>query len=94
MAHGGKREGSGRKALATSDEIKQARLAIAKFCDVNSAKIQTWFDQVAKESPERALEILYKYMEFHVPKLSRTDLQALDKDGNKADLSLTVSIEE
>lgn len=73
MAHGGARKGAGRKAGATSKEIKQAREAISKFCDANSDKIQTWFDLVAKENPEKALEILYKYLEFHVPKLSRVD---------------------
>lgn len=91
MAHGGKRKGSGRKAGATQEEIKLAREAIAKFCDLNSAKIQTWFDEVAKDSPDKALEILYKYLEFHVPKLQRTEQQLLDKNGDKADANIQVS---
>lgn len=76
MAHGGKRKGSGRKPMATEPEIKKAREAIANFCNINSEKIQTWFDQVAAENPDKALDILYKYMEFHVPKLSRQDMTA------------------
>jgi hypothetical protein len=73
MGHGGKRPGAGRKPGATEAEIKQAREAIAKFCDMNSAKIQGWFDHVAARDPDKALEILYKYMEFHVPKLARSE---------------------
>lgn len=83
MGHGGARPGSGRKPGATQPEIKMAREAIAKFCDHNSPKIQTWFDDVAAENPEKALEILYKYLEYYVPKLSRQDLSATvagDKD--------------
>lgn len=85
MGHGGKRKGSGRKPGATQPEIKKAREAIAKFCDINSDKIQTWFDEVAAENPEKALDILYKYMEFHVPKLARREIKAesriVDKHG-------------
>ena len=92
MGHGGARKGAGRKPGATSKEIKLAREAIAKFCDINAPKIQTWFDDVAKDNPERALEILYKYLEFHVPKLSRTEQQALDKNGEKADFSVVINV--
>lgn len=91
MAHGGSRKNSGRKPMATSKEIKQAREAIAKFCDMNSSKIQTWFDKVAEDNPEKALDILYKYMEFHVPKLSRQDWQPLGSDGEPTDLNIEVT---
>ena len=84
MAHGGKRKGAGRKPGATEEEIKEARLAIAKFCDLNSKKIQGWFDEVAKEDSGKALEILYKYLEFHVPKLARTE--------NKNETNVTYNI--
>jgi len=90
MGHGGARKGAGRKPGATEKEIKLAREAIAKFCDMNSQKIQTWFDDVAAESPDKALEILYKYLEFHVPKLSRQEQQTLDKDGKPADNKMIV----
>lgn len=90
MGHGGARKGAGRKPGATSEEIKKAREAISQFCDMNAQKIQTWFDDVAAESPEKALEILYKYLEFHVPKLSRTEKQNLDKDGKPTDNKMVV----
>lgn len=90
MAHGGSRKGSGRKPMATSKEIRQAREAIAKFCDINSEKIQSWFDEVADNNPEKALDILYKYMEFHVPKLSRQDWQPLGSDGKPTDVAMKV----
>lgn len=90
MAHGGKRKGAGRPKGATSPDIQDARRAIAKFCNMNTEKIQGWFDEVAKENPEKALDILAKYMEFHVPKLARTEQQALDKDGQPADNKMLV----
>lgn len=90
MTHGGKRKGAGRPKGSTSEEIKKAREAIAKFCDFNTAKIQSWFDQVAAENPDKALEILHKYLEFHVPKLSRQEQQALDKDGKPTDNKMVV----
>lgn len=90
MARGGKRPGSGRPKGSTSPDITKAREAIAKFCDLNAPQIQSWFDTVAKESPERALEILYKYLEFHVPKLSRQEQQPLDKDGKPTDNKMLI----
>jgi hypothetical protein len=63
-----------------------AREAIAKFVDGNAHKMEEWLEQVAKgvkndedkyivlPNPEKAFGMLQSVMEYHVPKLARTEM--------------------
>lgn len=74
---------------ATSD----ARRAIADFVDNNAHRLQTWLDQVAQgvkdeqngiyivqPNPDRAFTLFQSVIEYHVPKLARTEVVG-DKGG-------------
>lgn len=85
---GGKRPNSGRKPGTPNKVTADARIAIAKFVDTNSARMQKWLDEVAKESPEKAFNMVRDLIEYHVPKLARSELTG---PGGK-DLPRNVSI--
>jgi hypothetical protein len=62
----GKR-GPGKATLA-------AREAIARFVDGNSDKLQGWLDEIAREDgPQAAFKCFMDVVEYHVPKLARTE---------------------
>lgn len=62
------RKGSPNKATA------QAREAIARFVDGNANRLQEWLDRIAEEDPKRAFELFQSVIEYHVPKLARTEI--------------------
>jgi len=86
MAKGAKT--GGRVAGTPNKATAEAREAIAKFVDGNADRLQTWLDQVAygvKDSdgedakyvvlpnPEKAFVLFQSVIEYHVPKLARTE---------------------
>jgi hypothetical protein len=77
---GGRQPGSPNKSTA------EARQAIAAFVDGNAHRLQEWLDRVAETDPERAFMLFQSVIEYHVPKLARTELTG--KDGG----ALTVEI--
>ena len=67
---GGRKEGTPNKATT------MAREAIAAFADANSTRMQGWLDDVAadeKHGPAVAFKMLMEVMEYHLPKLARTE---------------------
>jgi hypothetical protein len=67
---GGRTAGTPNKASA------QAREAIALFVDGNAHRLQEWLDQIAADDPKRAFELFQSVIEYHVPKLGRTEISA------------------
>lgn len=73
---GGRQPGSPNKVTA------EARQAIALFVDKNAHKLDKWLDVIAKgneaadikPNPARAFELLMSVVEYHVPKLARTEV--------------------
>jgi hypothetical protein len=75
----------GRVAGVPNKSTALAREAIAKFVDGNSHKMQEWLEQVAigvknednkfivLPNPEKAFGMLQSVMEYHLPKLARTE---------------------
>jgi len=51
-----------------------------------------WLEIIAQDSPEKAFAVLKDFAEYIHPKLARTEMQQLDKDGNKADAVFRVEI--
>lgn len=67
---GGTRKGVPNKTTAA------AREAIARFVDDNADRLQGWLDEIAadpKLGPRIAFEALMSVVEYHVPKLARTE---------------------
>lgn len=57
-----------------------AREAIAAFVEGNVERLNGWLDQIASESPKDAFNCLMDVVEYHIPKLARTEHTG--KDGN------------
>lgn len=78
----GRKPGSGRKAGVPNKATAQAREAIGRFVDDNAHRLQKWLDQIAdgdpeadiKPNPTKAFELFQSVVEYHVPKLARTEL--------------------
>lgn len=73
MAEGKKYGGrvAGTPNVATSN----ARAAIAAFVDANVERLQGWLDEIAEEQGAlKAFECVKDLLEYHVPKLARTEL--------------------
>lgn len=73
---GGRPKGSPNKATA------DARQAIATFVDGNAHRLTEWLDAVAngvpeadvKPNPAKAFELFQSVVEYHIPKLARTEV--------------------
>lgn len=79
---GGRAKGTPNKVTAN------AREAIARFVDGNADRLQGWLDQVAEnDGPKAAFECFKDLLEYHVPKLARTELTG--KDGGAVVIEVT-----
>src|SRR6185437_15835855 len=77
---GGSRKGSPNKATA------DVRAAIAGLAERNASNLEKWLKRVARKEPGRAADIFLRAIEYHIPKLARTELTS--KDGK--DLTVVV----
>ena len=65
-----------------------AREAIARFVDDNSDRLQGWLDQIAEQKgPEAAFRCFTDLVEYHVPKLARTEVTGQDQGPVKIEVS-------
>lgn len=78
-SRGGKRDGAGRPPGVPNKATTSAREAIALFVDSNSSKFQGWLDTIAQEDgAQAAFRCVMDLMEYHVPKLARTEVTGKD----------------
>ena len=66
----------GRAPGSTNKATRQAREAIALFVDGNADRLQEWLDAIAadpKYGPAAAFDRFMGVVEYHVPKLQRTE---------------------
>lgn len=67
--------GKGRPKGAPNKSTSAAREAIARFVDGNADKLQEWLEQIAEQDgPKAAFTCFMDVVEYHVPKLARTEL--------------------
>lgn len=76
---------SGRVAGVPNKATRAARESIAAFVDGNAHRLQEWLDSVARgvkdedgnyivtPDPEKAFDMFQKVIEYHVPKLARSE---------------------
>lgn len=84
---------AGRPNKATND----ARQAIASFVDGNAHRLTEWLDKVAhgdpendiKPNPAKAFELFQSVVEYHIPKLARTEMTG--ENGGPMKAAITVS---
>lgn len=70
-------------------EFKQA---VTDLLTLAAPDFQEWLVRVAATDPGKALDLCGKLAEYAYPKLARTDIQNLDKNGNKADPGYSLTI--
>lgn len=78
--------GKGRPKGAVNKSTKVVREAIAELLNRNSAYMDRWLQRVAegdeviglKPDPYKALDIMLKMSEYHIPKLARTEVTGVD----------------
>lgn len=64
----------GRPVGSENKATANARIAIAKFVDGNSERLEQWLDEIyAADGPQAAFKCFADLLEYHVPKLSRTE---------------------
>lgn len=68
-----------------------AREAISRLVDGNTPRLQEWLDEIAqKEGPLVAWKCMMDVIEYHVPKLSRTEHTG--PDGGPQQHSVTLEV--
>lgn len=70
---GQKNPGAGRPPGSPNKTTAQAREAIAAFVDGNAHRLEKWLDQIAEESPHSAFLAFMSVVEYHIPKLARSE---------------------
>lgn len=83
---------NGRPKGSPNKATTNAREAIAAFVEGNVERLNGWLDQIAAESPKDAFDAFMKVVEYNIPKLNRTDVQQLDKNGKPADAGFEITI--
>lgn len=86
----------GRVAGTPNKATAEARQAIGLFVDKNAHRLDAWLDAVAngdvandiKPNPAKAFELFQSVVEYHVPKLNRSEHTGLD--GGTIDHSMTI----
>lgn len=71
---------NGRPKGAENVATARVREAIAKFADGNVDKLSGWLERVAEDDPKGAADLFLKAIEYHIPKLQRTESSVELKD--------------
>lgn len=70
--------GPGRPKGVQNKATMQAREAIAKFVDGNAHRLTGWLDKIAEKDPKDAFNCFQSVIEYHIPKLARTEMTGRD----------------
>lgn len=63
----------GRTKGVPNKSTTQAREAIALFVEGNVDRLCGWLDEIAKDSPKDAFDRFMSVVEYHIPKLARSE---------------------
>lgn len=75
----------GRIAKVTTNRI---RYGLAQLIDMNIEKADGWLDEVAKDSPAKAVELLIELAQFSLPKLKAISVDVRDSGGGVKNYSV------
>jgi len=84
----------GRQKGTPNKITNEAREAIALFVDNNAHRLEGWLEQVAEKNPEKAFQLFQSVIEYHIPKLARTEQTLTGADGGPVEHSIKVSFNE
>lgn len=84
----------GRPAGSPNKTTAEARAAFTAILQGKSKKISGWIDQVAKDDPAKACDLMLRIAEFYIPKPQRVEvLNAPGDDGDPGELIFRVKRE-
>lgn len=78
------RAGAGRPKGAPNKTTRDVREAIALLVGRNIGNLENWLNRVAEDDPARAATILLDAIEYHIPKLARSEITG--KGGGKLEI--------
>jgi len=70
--------GPGRPKGSPNRSAKELREAYKNLVDNNIDNMTQWLEQVAAESPEKAMDMMLKLSEYVLPKMSRQEITGRD----------------
>jgi hypothetical protein len=86
---GGRLPKSGRAKGTKNHEPLRAdvRATIALVAERKVLELETWLNRVAINDPQKAMDLYLKMIEYHVPRLQRTEVTGLDGAALSVELS-------
>ena len=69
---------NGRPTGVPNKSTAAAREAIAAFVEGNVDRLTGWLDKMAEDNPEAAFKAFMSVVEYHVPKLQRSEITGKD----------------
>ena len=67
---------NGRPKGATNKSTEKIKEAYTMLVEHNLDNITDWISEIAKDNPEKALDLLIKLTEYVIPKLARSEVNA------------------
>jgi hypothetical protein len=72
---------TGGRARGTPNRVTtDVRRAIAIFGQENVHRLQEWLDRIACEDPGKAADLYVRLLEYHVPRLARSEIAIQPRD--------------
>jgi hypothetical protein len=75
--------GKGRPKGAVNKSTAIVREAIANLLERNAPNMDKWLNEVAQDDPYKALDLMNKLSEYHIPKLARTEVTGRDGEAQE-----------
>jgi hypothetical protein len=84
--------GKGRKAGVPNKLTSDVRAMMQAFAERNAPKLDDLIERTARKHPAKAAALILQAMEYHVPKLARTEITG--KDGGPLHVTRQMFTEE
>lgn len=80
VPNGPQKQKTGGRARGTPNVVtRDVRQAIAVFAEGNIHRLQEWLDAVAETDPAKAADLFVRLLEYHIPKLARSEVDVRAK---------------
>jgi hypothetical protein len=66
--------GKGRRKGVPNKATGDVRMIIAKIAERNASKLDAWLARIGRKNPAKAMDLYLRMLEYHIPKLTRTEI--------------------